>query len=71
MEKSKLFIELAKHVNIIGNKKSQRGIIAKRALKALDRLEMKEFEEKLVKFNLPQPRFIKVKGIEEEYYITL
>ncbi len=71
MEKSKLFIELAKRVKIIGNKKSQRGIIAKRSLKALDKLELKEFEEKLVKITFPQPRFIKVKGMGIESYITL
>ncbi len=71
MEKSKLFIELAKRVNITGNKKSQRGIIAKRSLKALDALEMKEFKEKLVKFELPESRFIKVKGMGIESYITL
>ena len=47
-EKSKLF----KHLG--GERKSQRGIIARRALKRLEKFEMAQFEKGLAKINFNQ-----------------
>ena len=58
-ERSKLFRQLG------GIKKTQRGMVARRALKRLDKFEMAEFEKKMVKFetkSVPIKEYGKVIG---------
>ena len=59
-ENSKVFITLGGKVGINVTKKTQRGIVARRTLEKMEAMELKEFGDSFGKFELKEPRSIKV-----------
>ena len=65
-ETSKVFKRLGELVNITATKKSQRGIIARKALQILEDYELDKFSEKLPQFKF---QTLLVKEGEKSWYL--
>lgn len=68
METSKLYKLLGNKVGIKATRKSQRGIIARRAIQSLENEQMAEFEAQMVNL-LPKSKGLKVNYMGKSYYI--
>jgi len=69
MEKSKIFIRMGELVGIKVDRRSQRGIVARKALKVLEDFETKEMFKDCKKITFDEPRRIKVNEGGRSYYI--
>ena len=70
VETSKTFIKMGEHVGIVAERKSQRGIIAKKFMPLFERFESAEFAKQMKKIELPT-RTIKVTGYGGEVYLSI
>lgn len=67
-ESSKVFMSLGHLVGIEAQRKTQRGIIARRALRILENYELEQFSQQLPHFDLCR-RSIRVNQGERSYYL--